>query len=348
VIGVLVSGDGSNLQALIDAHLPVACVASNKPGVRALRRARDAGIPQAVFELAAYATREERDIAMAAWLREHGVEDVTVTTIEGDKGSTDFVRAVIPGRDPDAPVLGVIGRLGGLGARPERIGFVSDGDGALAAMAIAARLGLMHRRGDVLPGDVVVSTHICPDAPTRPHQPVPFMDSPVDIGTMNAQEVDPRMSAVLSIDTTKGNQLCNHRGFAISPTVREGWILKVADDLLGIYGDVAGHAPVVLPISMQDITPYGNDVHHINSILQPATATAAPVVGVAITTETAVPGCGTGATDLASVEAAARFCIEVAKAYGAGACSFSDDAEFARLVELYGPMTALQGPGAGR
>lgn len=282
---------------------------------------------------------------VAEWLTGHGVTDVEVTPITGDNGSTDFVRAVVPGQDPDAPVLGVIGRLGGLGARPERIGFVSDGDGALAAMSVAARLGQMRRRGDVLPGDVVITTHICPDAPTRPHRPVPFMDSPVDIATMNAQEVDPRMSAVLSIDTTKGNRVCNHNGFAISPTVQQGWILHASEDLLSLYGDVTGHAPVVLPLAMQDITPYGNDVHHINSILQPAIATTAPVVGVAITTESAVAGCATGATTLASVEQAARFCIETAKAYGAGTCRFADPDELARLIELYGPMTRLQGSG---
>ena len=44
MIGVLVSGEGSNLQALLDAGLPVAAVASNRPGVRALERAEAAGV----------------------------------------------------------------------------------------------------------------------------------------------------------------------------------------------------------------------------------------------------------------------------------------------------------------
>jgi phosphoribosylglycinamide formyltransferase 1 len=74
VIGVLVSGIGTNLQALIDDGLPVAAVASNKPGVRALERAEAAGIPTAVFELDEYPTREERDSAMADWLEEHDVD----------------------------------------------------------------------------------------------------------------------------------------------------------------------------------------------------------------------------------------------------------------------------------
>jgi phosphoribosylglycinamide formyltransferase 1 len=74
VIGVLVSGDGSNLQALIDAGLPVVAVASNKPGVRALERADRAGIAGEVFDADDYATREERDGAMADWLARRGVE----------------------------------------------------------------------------------------------------------------------------------------------------------------------------------------------------------------------------------------------------------------------------------
>jgi phosphoribosylglycinamide formyltransferase-1 len=73
MIGVLVSGEGTNLQALIDAGLPVACVASNKPGVRALERAERAGVPARAFPLADFANREERDTAMADWLDGHGV-----------------------------------------------------------------------------------------------------------------------------------------------------------------------------------------------------------------------------------------------------------------------------------
>jgi phosphoribosylglycinamide formyltransferase-1 len=74
MIGVLVSGSGTNLQALIDADLPIACVASNKPGVRALERAEHVGIATAVFDAADYETRESRDIALAEWLRSNDVD----------------------------------------------------------------------------------------------------------------------------------------------------------------------------------------------------------------------------------------------------------------------------------
>jgi phosphoribosylglycinamide formyltransferase-1 len=76
VIGVLVSGEGSNLQALIDAALPIAAVASNKPGVRALERAAAAGVPVRVFSLDAYPSRDQRDTEMAAWLALRGVDFV--------------------------------------------------------------------------------------------------------------------------------------------------------------------------------------------------------------------------------------------------------------------------------
>jgi len=68
VIGVLVSGRGTNLQALLDAGLPVVAVASNISGAPALERARAAGIATGIFELDDFASRDERDGAMAAWL----------------------------------------------------------------------------------------------------------------------------------------------------------------------------------------------------------------------------------------------------------------------------------------
>ena len=78
MIGVLVSGQGSNLQALIDAGLPIACVASNKSGVRALERAQVAGIPTRVFPLDRYPDREHRDSELADWLQLRGVDLVVL------------------------------------------------------------------------------------------------------------------------------------------------------------------------------------------------------------------------------------------------------------------------------
>jgi phosphoribosylglycinamide formyltransferase-1 len=78
VIGVLVSGEGSNLQALVDERLPISAVASNRKDAYALVRAREAGIPTATFSLDCHADRTERDLVMATWLEEHGVELVVL------------------------------------------------------------------------------------------------------------------------------------------------------------------------------------------------------------------------------------------------------------------------------
>lgn len=267
--------------------------------------------------------------------------------LSGEKGVTHMVKVRIPGAcgktaGGSAPTLGILGRLGGLGARPEMIGFVSDGDGAVAALAVAAKALDMRRKGDVLPGDLFISTHVCPDAPTRPHDPVPFMDSPVSIAQVNQEEVSPELDAILSIDTTKGNRVINTRGFAISQPVKEGYILRLPEELLDVMQRTTGMLPFVFPVNMQDITPYGNEVHHINSIMQPCTCTDAPVVGVAITTQTMVPGCGTGCSHYQDVEEAARFCMEVAKAFGRGELQFYDETDFRTLQRRYGSMKKLQ------
>ena len=270
--------------------------------------------------------------------------------LKGAQGITHMVKVVIPGEKgkrngDEAPTIGILGRLGGLGARPERVGFVSDGDGALAALTAAAKLLDMQKKGDYLQGDVIVSTHVCPDAPTKPHEPVPFMGSPVEMYQVNQDEVTEEMDAILSIDTTKGNRIANERGFFISPTVKEGYILRVSERLLDLMEITTGRRPKVFALTQQDITPYGNDLFHINSILQPSVATSAPVVGVAVTTETVVPGCATGATQLPDVEEAARFVLEVAKEFGQGVCDFYDKEEYARIQKLYGSMTRFQGFG---
>ncbi len=281
------------------------------------------------------------------FLRDRGAEKIEVRKVEGEVGSTDFLKITIAGSygktiGEKAPTLGIVGRLGGIGARPERIGIVSDADGAVTALSCALKLLDMGRKGDFLKGDVIVTTHICPNAPTKHHDPVPFMDSPIDMMTMNRHEVVPEMDALLSIDTTKGNRVVKFRGFAITPTVKEGYILRVSESLLDIMQWVTGMMPKVVPITTQDITPYGNNLYHLNSIMQPWMLTDAPVVGVAITSEVPVPGCGTGVSNIVDIEVAVRFCLEVAKTFGEGGCDFYSEEEFKIITQLYGSMKHLR------
>ena len=78
MIGVLVSGAGTNLQALLDAGLPVVAVASNDTKAKALDRAARAGIEAGAFPTVEFDSRERRDEEMAEWLAERGVELVAL------------------------------------------------------------------------------------------------------------------------------------------------------------------------------------------------------------------------------------------------------------------------------
>jgi phosphoribosylglycinamide formyltransferase 1 len=95
VIGVLVSGEGTNLQALLDAGLPVVAVASNRAAAPALARASCA---TAAFELADFADRSDRDAAMADWLEEQGVRLVVLA------GYMHLLTPAFLDRFPDAVV----------------------------------------------------------------------------------------------------------------------------------------------------------------------------------------------------------------------------------------------------
>ena len=100
-IAVLVSGEGTNLQAILDSlhgrgEVEVVCVGSNRPDARALERARRAGVPTAVFATGAYPGRVARDAALADWLEDHGAELVVLAGFM-ELLSPAFVRR-FPGR----------------------------------------------------------------------------------------------------------------------------------------------------------------------------------------------------------------------------------------------------------
>jgi phosphoribosylglycinamide formyltransferase 1 len=80
---VLASGSGTNLQAILDTlhrreGIAVVGVASDKPGARALKRAREAGVETAVFPRDEHTGREARDVAMAAWVEARGADLVVL------------------------------------------------------------------------------------------------------------------------------------------------------------------------------------------------------------------------------------------------------------------------------
>lgn len=81
-IAVLLSGRGSNLQALLEQvhgmDAEIACVASDKEDAPGLRRARESDIPVRTFPVDDYADRDARDAAIADWLEEAGAEIVVL------------------------------------------------------------------------------------------------------------------------------------------------------------------------------------------------------------------------------------------------------------------------------
>jgi phosphoribosylglycinamide formyltransferase-1 len=82
-LGVLASGAGTNLQAILDTvhgrdGIALTAVASDNPEAPALDRARSADIPARVFPATEFADRDTRDGAMASWLMENGVELVVL------------------------------------------------------------------------------------------------------------------------------------------------------------------------------------------------------------------------------------------------------------------------------
>jgi hypothetical protein len=133
---------------------------------------------------------------------------------------------------------------------------------------------------------------------------------------------------------------------ALTPVVKEGWILPLPSAVLDILSWVSGELPLVVPLSTQDLTPLDNGLRHINSMMQPSTASSAPVIGVALTTTSTVPGSATGVTSASDLDVAVRFCIEVAKHYGSDSLELFDEESFDQLVARYGSLRHLQTMGS--
>jgi phosphoribosylglycinamide formyltransferase-1 len=95
-LAVLVSGEGTNLQAILDSlhgreGVEVACVGSNRPGARALDRAARAGVETAVFEASAYPDRAARDAALGDWIESRETDLIVLAGFMELLGR-DFIR----------------------------------------------------------------------------------------------------------------------------------------------------------------------------------------------------------------------------------------------------------------
>jgi phosphoribosylglycinamide formyltransferase 1 len=137
---VLASGSGTNLQAILDTlhgreGIEVVGVASDKPGARALERAREAGVETGIFPSDEYTGREARDAAMAAWIEGRDA-DLVVLAGYMQLLSPAFVARfrerivnVHPALLPAFPGLDAIGQAleAGVGTTGVTVHFVDEG-----------------------------------------------------------------------------------------------------------------------------------------------------------------------------------------------------------------------------
>jgi phosphoribosylglycinamide formyltransferase-1 len=157
VIGVLVSGTGTNLQALLDAGLPVVAIAANRSTAPALERA--GAIPAAAFELGDYEDRAARDAAMADWLEARGVKLVVLA------GYMHLLTPAFLDRFPDAvvnvhPSL-LPGFPGGHPVEDQLAAGVTESGATVHLVDEGVDSGsiLAQERVPVLPGDTPESLH---------------------------------------------------------------------------------------------------------------------------------------------------------------------------------------------
>ena len=139
-IAVLASGTGTNLQAILDGlhgrdGIEVVCVASNKPGARALERAANAGVETGVFPREDHGDRVERDATMADWLTAREVELIVLAGYM-ELLSAEFVRRfpnrivnVHPALLPSFPGLDAVGQAleHGVSVTGVTVHFVDEG-----------------------------------------------------------------------------------------------------------------------------------------------------------------------------------------------------------------------------
>ena len=276
-----------------------------------------------------------------------GPHSVEISPFESDLGTTDFIKLLFPGSSGksgggDAPTTGIIGSNGGLRLPGPYPGLASDADGCIVGLITALRLARMHTRGQQLTGDVLVSTHICQQARPVPHDPYPFVMSPLPSSEKHPRLVDARMDAMLTPETCKGNKMVSHLGFAVTPPVREGIIMRPHASILHIVEMVTGKAPVVFPITMQDVTPYELGVHHICGMVLPSIFSDAPVIGVPLVTEIETHPSATGVQQPTVLETTARFCIEVATSFGNGDCEFYYPGDYEGMVSTFKGLRGWQ------
>ena len=233
----------------------------------------------------------------------------------------------------------ILGRLGAIQTGEK--GLVSDADGAVVSLTTLLELLNLREKGIELKLDVSFATNLSTTARLIPHSPFKFMVPPVGLDEALKVEVDPQATTVLSIDSTKGNRLAKYDDFALTHVIKDGYILKLSDEVLDIYNRVTEHEVYMVPLTSGDLTPLDVNVYHISTLISPWLYTSAPVVGLATVSPRAIPGYETGVMNLNMLEHASRFCLEFLKYMEKGGSVYNEE-ELRELERRFGPSNLVR------
>ncbi|MEM0165758.1 MAG: DUF1177 domain-containing protein [Saccharolobus sp.] len=248
-------------------------------------------------------------------------------------GDVIFIKALYKGNGKNR--VEVLGRLGAIQMQGINKGLVSDADGAIVTLATILELINLMEKGIYLEVDVSLITNISLRAKLIPHKPFDFMVPQIGLDEALKEEVDPKANLILSIDSTKGNRIAKFDDFAITHVIKNGYILKVSDEVIDIYNRVTGHEVYIIPLTTGDLVPLDFNIYHISTLVTPWLYTESPVIGIGTVSKQVIPGYVTGVINWEMLEHASRFCLEMLKFVEQGGKVY-DEAELEELERKIG------------
>lgn len=301
-------------------------------------------LKQGIEVLDLLTSAEVNGTMLVEYLNSLGSCEAQVECVCGLNGSYKTLKVTITGTDGaisggGSPTLGFVGQVGDQASSQSKNERIPDYIGTSIVLLTATKILQMNKSGNALRGDVILSAQISSNTATSENT---TLQKEVPTHT----EVSQFMDAVISIGSYKREKVGYHKGIAISPTVKEGYILKLSDDLWALAKKNTDVLPISLPLSQQDIIPRETGLPQAHTILQPSRATSAPVVGIGIQNEKA-SGQGLETCFSERIESTGRFLATVATAFTNGECSFFDEQEFTLLRTSYGDMSHFQHIGWG-
>jgi len=248
-------------------------------------------------------------------------------------GEVTFLKALYEGKEKKNKIE-ILGRLGSIQMEGVNKGLVSDADGAIMSLTTLLELLNLREKGIEFNIDVLFVTNLSTRAKLIPHKPFNFMVPLVGLDDALKVEVDPSASLVVSIDSTKGNRLAKFDDFALTHVIKDGYVLKLHDNVIDIYNKVTGHEIYMVAVTTGDLTPLDYNVHHISTLVSPWLYTNSPVIGLATVSKQVIPGYETGVMNVDMLEHASRFCLELIKYVEKGGKVYDEE----ELAELKGKL----------